>query len=205
MGWARIAIAVVVGLAVATGGDAGAGADDLPAASGGLAGQLLVATPEMPDPRFAETVIYMVEHSTDGAMGLVVNRPVGEIPLAELLEELGLDGQGASGSVRLHQGGPVRVAHGLVLHSPDYVVDGTLVVDHGLALTTRPKIVEDIASGAGPRRILVAFGYAGWGAGQLEAEIAAGAWVTIPSDDALVFDDVVGKWRRAMARHGIEL
>lgn len=170
-----------------------------------VAGQLLVATPEMPDPRFAQTVIYMIEHDASGAMGVVINQTLGEIPIGKLLDGLGLDGDGARGSVRLHRGGPVNAASGLVLHSPDYVADGTVVVDHGLALTARPEIVADIASGTGPRHSLVAFGYAGWGPGQLESEIAAGAWITIPSDDALVFDDDDGKWRRAMARWGIDL
>lgn len=196
-------LAALAGMILALSGTAVA--EDERSGSAGLAGQLLVATPEMPDPRFAKTVIYMIEHDTTGAMGLVVNQTMGEIPIGELLEGLGLDGDGARGSVLLHRGGPVNAASGLVLHSPDYVADGTVVVDQGLALTARPKIVEDIASGAGPRRSLVAFGYAGWAAGQLEAEIAAGAWITVPSDDALVFDDDDGKWRRAMARWGIDL
>lgn len=181
------------------------GGDPAPSFVAGLAGQLLVATPEMPDPRFAKSVIYMVQHNADGAMGLVVNQPMGEMPLDDLLEGLGFDGKDAGGTIRLHNGGPVRLSLALVLHSPDYVVDGTVVVDQGLALTAQPRIVEDIASGVGPRQSLVAFGYAGWGAGQLETEIAAGAWITVPSDDSLVFGDVAEKWHRAMDRYGIQL
>ena len=89
--------------------------------SGGLTGQLLVATPEMPDPRFMRTVIYMVRHDSTGAMGLVLNRPIGDIPLARLLEQLGIESEGASGTVRAHYGGPVERALGFVLHTSEYV------------------------------------------------------------------------------------
>ena len=185
---------------------AGPWAQEMPPVADGLAGKLLVATPEMLDPRFAETVIFMVKHDASGAMGLVLNRPMGEIPVASLLEELGIEGVSANGDIRLHYGGPVGLNRGMVLHSADYVSDETLVVNGSVALTTEAEIVRAIATGAGPRRSLVAFGYAGWGAGQLEAEIARGGWVSIPSDEALVFDDDYdAKWRRAIKRHAIEL
>ncbi len=170
------------------------------------AGQLLVATRSMPDSRFARTVIYMVRHDETGAMGLVVNRPMGEVPLASLLEGLGVDADDAEGTIRIHYGGPVEYTQGFVLHSPDYVVEGTLVVDGGLALTAKADIVRDIATGEGPRQSLVVFGYAGWSPGQLEAEMARDDWITVPADEALVFDDEYeDKWRRAMARRSIDL
>ncbi len=175
-------------------------------ASESVAGQLLVATQKMGDPRFAEAVIYMVKHDASGAMGVVVNQPMGEVSAAELLDQLGVDNQGVSGSIRLHYGGPVEERRGIVLHSPDYVGDGTLVVDGAVAMTRDREIIRDMASGAGPQRSLLAFGYAGWRAGQLESEFMTGSWITVPADEALVFDDDYdGKWRRAIARRAIEL
>ncbi len=185
---------------------AGPWAEETAPVADGLSGMLLVATPKMPDPRFAETVIFMVKHDASGAMGLVLNRPMGEIPVASLLENLGIEGVSADGDIRLHYGGPVDLSRSMVLHSPDYVGDETLVVNGSVALTAEREIVRAIATGAGPRRSLVAFGYAGWGAGQLEAEIANGGWVSVPSDEALVFDDDYdAKWQRAIKRHAIDL
>ena len=196
---------LAVRLCVALGSGAVEAGDPAPA-SESVAGQLLVATRKMGDPRFAETVIYMVKHDASGAMGVVVNQPMGDISAAELLDQLGVDNQGVSGSIRLHYGGPVEARQGFVLHSADYVGDETLVVDGTVAMTRDREIIRDMASGAGPQRSLLAFGYAGWGAGQLESEFMTGAWITVPADEALVFDDDYdGKWRRAMARRAIEL
>lgn len=197
-------VVAVLALVVAAAGTPLAG--ESTRADNELVGKLLVATPEMPDPRFAETVIFMVEHSTSGAMGLVLNRPMGKIPVASLLDELGIEGISADGEIRLHYGGPVALGTGLVLHSADYKGTDTLVVTDAVSLTAEREIVRAIATGDGPRRILVAFGYAGWAAGQLEAEIASGGWITVPSDDSLVFDDDYdAKWERAMKRHAIDL
>jgi putative transcriptional regulator len=173
---------------------------------GSLTGQLLVATSEMPDPRFARTVIYMVRHDTSGAQGVVVNRPLGEIPLALLLEQMGMDKRGAAGSVRLHAGGPVESRRLLVLHTAEYSAEGTLPVKDGISITWEPEILQALAQGKGPRRVLFALGYAGWASGQLEAEMKTGAWVRASADQALVFDDdYEGKWDRARARRKIDL
>lgn len=173
---------------------------------GSVTGQLLVATPQIGDPRFMRTVIYMVAHDANGAMGLVVNRPIGSVPLARLLDELGIGSEGISGIIRVHYGGPVEAPRGFVLHTADYVPKGTLIVKDGMALTSQPEILRAIAGGTGPRRSLFALGYAGWGPGQLEAEIKAGDWVTVQADQALVFDDDYDrKWERAMARRIIDL
>ncbi len=181
-------------------------AQQAPPVVDGLAGQLLVATPEMRDPRFAETVIFMIKHDQSGAMGLVLNRPLGEVPVANLLEEFGIEGEAVGGDIRLHYGGPVEVGRGMVLHSSDYVGEGTVIVNDTVAFTAEREIVRAIAAGAGPRLSLITFGYAGWSPGQLEAEIANGGWITVPADEALVFgDDHEGKWRRAIARQSIEL
>ncbi len=199
--WPAVAVLALAVMAVGT-----PWASEIPRANNSLAGKLLVATPEMPDSRFAETVIFMVEHDTSGAMGLVLNRPMGEIPVASLLDELGIEGTSAEGEIRLHYGGPVELSRGLVLHSADYTGADTMVVTDAVSLTAEREIMRAIATGHGPRRSLVAFGYAGWAAGQLEAEIASGGWITVPADDSLVFDDdYAAKWQRAIKRHAIEL
>lgn len=172
----------------------------------GLAGQLLVATDGLRDPRFVRTVIYMVRHDPTGALGLVVNRPLGETPLARLLDRLGLSGEGVSGTLRLHYGGPVEPKRGFVLHTAEWTGEDSRVVQGGVAFTTDPAILEAVARGAGPRRLLVTLGYAGWSPGQLEGEIDGGAWITVTADEALIFDeDAATKWDRAMARRKIVL
>ncbi len=176
------------------------------AASGSLQGQFLVATDELQDPRFVRTVVYVIHHGADGAMGLVVNRPLRTIPLARLLQDLGLDSQGVKGEVRLHYGGPVEPTRGFVLHTTDYTADGSQVVKDGIAVTTQPAILQAIGTGKGPRKSLFALGYAGWAPGQLESEIKAGAWAVVPADERLVFDEHSStKWERAMARRVIEM
>lgn len=174
--------------------------------TGSLTGQLLVATPAMPDPRFARTVVYMLRHDATGVMGLILNRPIGDLPLARLLEQLGIESKGVQGAIRIHYGGPVEGLQGSVLHTSDYLGKGTRIVDDGVALTSQFEIMHDVATGKGPRRFLLAFGYAGWAPGQLEAEMKAGHWVSVRADEALVFDDdYAGKWDRAWARQLIQL
>lgn len=170
-----------------------------------LTGRLLVATPEIGDPRFAQTVIYIFSHNENGATGLVVNRPLAKGPISDLLKGVGDETEGASGEIVLHYGGPVEPGQGSVLHSDDYVGKETLVVDGGLAVTVDIEILRSIARGKGPRRSLFALGYAGWAPGQLEAEIKAKAWFSIPAEEALIFDgDAKTKWDRAVARKKIE-
>ena len=171
-----------------------------------LAGQLLVAKDELRDPRFVRSVIYIIHHDATGAMGLILNRPVAEASLSELLEQAGLEGTGVKGEIRVHFGGPVEPGQGFVLHTEDYRIEGTTVVKNGIAVTTRPEILRAMGTGTGPRKSLFALGYAGWAHGQLEAEIKAGAWEIVPADEALVFDEnSETKWERAMARRTIRL
>ena len=171
-----------------------------------VTGRLLVAAPEMRDPRFVESVIYMVSHDAGGAMGLVVNRPIGEVSLAQLLERFGVVSEGIQGSILAHWGGPVEIGKGYVLHTPEYGTEGTIVVKGKAALSGSRKILEAIASGSGPRRMLFAIGYAGWAPGQLEAELARGGWITASADESLLFDeDYATKWRRATARRLLDL
>ena len=170
-----------------------------------LLGQLLVAMPGMQDPRFEKTVIYVCAHSTEGAMGLVVNKPCEEITFPDLLEQLGIEEYGASNRIDLHFGGPVESSRGFVLHSPDYLRDASQVVDEGVALTATIDILKAIASGVGPSRSLLAIGYAGWGPGQLDTEILNNGWLHVDADNDLVFGNDLGiKWEQAMRKIGID-
>jgi len=176
------------------------------AATRPLTGQFLVATDELRDPRFIRTVIYLTRHDASGAMGFVVNRPMREVPLAQLLERFGLPHRDVTARVRVHYGGPVQAGRGFVLHTADFAGEGTEVIGGNVAVTTEPGILTAIAAGAGPRRALFVAGYAGWAPGQLEAEIDGGAWISVPADEALIFgDDHETKWERAMARRRLNI
>ena len=173
---------------------------------GSLAGQLLVATPEMGDPRFRHTVILIVQHNKDGALGIVINRPLEEMPVAKLLNALGLDSKGVQGSVRVFAGGPVQPEIGFIVHSADYHRTGTIEIDGNVSMTANPAVLRDIGRHQGPRQSLLAFGYAGWGPGQLDGELALGGWFTIPEDPKLVFDADRDKlWDEAMKLRTISL
>jgi len=171
-----------------------------------LVGQLLVASPDMGDPRFSHAVILIVQHSQDGALGIVINRPLGEQPIAKLLEAIGQDPKGVSGNVQVFAGGPVEPGIGFIVHSAEYHRAQTINIDGRVAVTSNPEVLRDIGHNAGPRKYLVAFGYAGWGPGQLENELAQHAWFTIPEDPKLVFDEDRAKvWDDARARQTIPL
>ena len=179
---------------------------ELPPDKPSLAGQLLIASPRMPDPRFQRTVILIVRHGKDGTLGTTINRPVQELPLATLLERLGETGVGVEGSVQVFAGGPVQPQVGFVLHSGDYRRRETVVIDGRFAMTQSPEVLRDIAAKRGPQKALVAFGYAGWTPGQLEAELEGEAWLVAPADTQLVFDEARDKvWELAMARRPRDL
>jgi putative transcriptional regulator len=170
-----------------------------------LVGNFLVAAPEMGDPRFQESIVYMVGHGRDGAIGLVINRPVAEGPLSDLLKALGSEDENAKGNVTIHYGGPVEPDHLSVLHSNDYVSKATRFVGNGLGVTSGPDILRAIARGQGPRQKLLIFGYAGWGPGQLEAELKDNAWFVIPAEASLIFGgEPEKKWERALAKRKVK-
>jgi len=176
-----------------------------PPARGSLTGQLLIASPEMRDPRFDHAVIVVVRHDSDGAFGLVINMPVGERPLAELLAAIGETGAG-DGKVPVFVGGPVQPEVALVLHSAEYRGSGTLAIDGRLAVTGDRQILRDLAAKTGPEKSLLCLGYAGWAAGQLDAEMEHNVWFTAPEDPALVFDAERDKvWDLALARRTRDL
>ncbi len=171
-----------------------------------LAGRLLVASEKMGDPRFQKTVIYMIEHTREGAMGLVINVPMGAVPAAKLFKRLGLDGDGVEGEIEVYFGGPVDPERGFLLHSTDVLLRGSVLVDDRVALTARPEMLLAIARGDGPAQSVFTLGYAGWGPSQVESELARDAWFVIPADMSLVFaPDPAKSWERAAARRGFDL
>jgi putative transcriptional regulator len=156
--------------------------------AGSLAGQLLVAAPSIDDPRFAHTVILMIRHDKDGALGLVINRLLEERPLADLLARLGEKDAAATGTVRVFTGGPVQPDVGFVIHDKDYHGSGTVAVNEHIAVTANPEVLIDIGRGKGPSQSMIVLGYAGWGAGQLESEFRRRDWVVAPGEPKLVFE-----------------
>ena len=171
-----------------------------------LAGRFLIASPQMGDPRFAETVIYMIAHDSNGAFGLVVNRVLGEGTLASFLKGFGIESPAAKGRIRVHYGGPVEPGRGFVLHTGDYKAEHTTVVSGQVSMTTELDVLKAIGEGNGPRRSIFALGYAGWGPGQLEGELARGDWLTAPADEGILFDDTFeDKWERARRKAGMPL
>ena len=173
--------------------------------SGYFEGQLLVAMPQMSDPRFSRSVIYLCAHSAEGAMGLVINRLIDAVTLPDLLGQLGIEPGPETEHIRVHFGGPVESGRGFVLHSDDYVQEATLLIREGIALTATIDVLRAIAGGGGPRRSLFALGYAGWAPGQLDAEIQANGWLNINADNELIFGTALDdKWRRAIAKLGID-
>jgi len=170
-----------------------------------LTGRLLIAMPAMTDPRFAQTVVFVCAHTPEGAMGIVVNRPLEEPSFDDLLRQLKIEPVPPARRIRLCAGGPVDYGRGFVLHTADWTGENSLQVDDVHALTASLDVLKAIAEGNGPRQGFLALGYAGWGAGQLERELQENAWLSAPADEALVFDaDHATKWRRALAKLGID-
>ena len=171
-----------------------------------LDGKLLIAMPGMGDLRFERSVIFLCAHSAEGAMGLIVNKPAPELSFADLLAQLKIEASADLGERRVHFGGPVEHGRGFVLHSGEYLVEGSSMrVCSDFAMTATIDILQDMARGAGPRRAILALGYAGWGPGQLEGEIQANGWLTAPAEPDLVFaarDQ--SKWEAALRSISID-
>ena len=171
-----------------------------------LTGKLLIAMPGMGDPRFEHSVVFMCAHSTDGAMGIVVNKPTSDLKLRDLLEQLSITPGQDMRNVAVHFGGPVEHGRGFVLHDYGYHSSiSTLDVNEDFAMTATLDILEDLADGRGPAHVVMALGYAGWGPGQLESELAQNGWLTCDGDPDLVFDvNSPTKWARALQSLGID-
>jgi putative transcriptional regulator len=174
---------------------------DAPTPEGFLTGQLLIAMPSMADPRFQQSVIYVCAHTPEGAMGLVLNRPIVKPTFDDLLKQLNVEPIPPAREIKLCAGGPVENARGFVLHTSDWTGEGSLRVTGETALTASLDVLKVIAEGGGPRECVLALGYAGWGPGQLDQEIQQNAWLSVQADETLLFDtEHDTKWRRAFAK-----
>ncbi len=171
-----------------------------------LTGSILISMPGMGDPRFAHSVVLICAHSDEGAMGLIVNKPLPDLNFAGLLQHLNIPTSPEGRDIRVHFGGPVERGRGFVLHSTDWPGEGgTLEVAGDYGLTGTMDVLQSLATGGGPSRALLALGYAGWGPGQLEAEIARNDWLTADAPQDLVFAaDDGGKWAAALKQLGID-
>jgi putative transcriptional regulator len=181
---------------------------------GYLDGQMLIATPTMSDDRFARTLIYVCAHSSDGAMGIVVNQLAPNINFPDLLVQLDvipesdlIELKSRAEDVKVLKGGPVETARGFVLHSADFFIENsTLPIDEGVCLTATLDILKAIARGTGPSNAILALGYAGWAPGQLESEIQGNGWLHCPADKELIFGaDLEHKYDRALRKIGIDI
>lgn len=172
-----------------------------------LEGKLLIAMPGMGDPRFEKSVIFMCAHSSDGAMGLIVNKPVAGLAFRDLIEKLELEPTKETPDLPVLYGGPVQTGRGLVLHSKDYVgEESTTPISGDLALTGTRDILKAMAEGHGPHQAMFALGYAGWGPGQIESEIRANGWIHCDADPIILFDtNMDSKWSRALGKLGIDV
>ena len=186
---------------------------DTTAGPGYLDGQLLVAMPGMGDERFARTVIYVCAHSPEGAMGIVVNKPAADLSMKDLLVQLDIIPEtdlirlpNRVGRMQVLMGGPVETIRGFVLHSPDFFIDqSTLPIDEGVCLTATVDILRAMARGEGPHSAVLALGYAGWSAGQLESEIQANGWLNCPADPELIFHSALDlKYELALRKLGVD-
>lgn len=172
-----------------------------------LSGQFLIAMPAMADPNFDRTVTYVCEHNEDGALGIIVNRPTG-MSLGEILDQMDLQAaDSALAGQPVLQGGPVQPERGFVIHDDGGAgFSSTLAVPDGLKVTTSRDILVAMAEGHGPPRAVIALGYAGWGAGQLEAEMAANAWLTVPATADIIFSvPFERRWEAAAALLGVNI
>jgi putative transcriptional regulator len=181
---------------------------------GYLDGQMLIAMPTMGDERFARSVIYVCAHSSEGAMGIIVNHPAAHVSFPDLLVQLEVVGASEliqlpphAGEVKVLKGGPVETSRGFVLHSSDFFIENsTLPIDEGVCLTATLDILKAIARGDGPRSAVLALGYAGWAPGQLENEIHQNGWLHCAADPELIFgQDTEAKYQQALKKIGINL
>ena len=172
-----------------------------------LTGKILIAMPEMGDPRFQRSVVLICAHSDEGAMGIVLNQPMRNMAFPKLLDMLGIEVTGTAPNLPIRTGGPVEPVRGFVLHPQQHATgDGSMDVGSGLALTTTRDILVDLAEGRGPAQAILALGYAGWGAGQLDEEMTGNAWFATPGNDSLLFDTAVERrWSAGFATAGVDV
>jgi putative transcriptional regulator len=171
-----------------------------------LQDHFLIAMPAMADPNFNETVTYISKHDTDGAFGIVINRPT-DLSLGEMLGQLAIDLADRSLAERpVMHGGPVEPERGFVLHRSEQVFEATLCSGPEIKLTSSPDILAALGRGTGPDPVLVALGYAGWGRGQLEAELGSNTWLTVPANPAIIFETPLEqRWTAALGLPGVDI
>ena len=171
-----------------------------------LINHFLIAMPGLADPFFAKTVTYLCQHSAEGALGIIVNRP-SDLTLKDIMQQMNIEiGQQELGKMPIYFGGPVQPDRGFVLHEPLGHWGSTLQVSDSIALTTSRDILEAISVGEGPQKVLVALGYAGWGQGQLEREMAQNAWLNAPADQSIIFDHPSSqRWKAAAELMGVDI
>jgi putative transcriptional regulator len=171
-----------------------------------LDGQLLIATPSMTDPRFEKAVILVCVHNAEGAMGIIINKLFADIDFKKLISELNITSTEHTGKLDIHFGGPVEIGYGFVLHSKETIFEGSLPINDQISLNTSIDMIRMLATGNGPENALLALGYTGWGAGQLEEELIQNSWLHAPYDKTLVFcADIKDKWHAALSSIGVEL
>ena len=170
-----------------------------PSPAATLVGRFLVAAPSMPDERFQKSVVFICKHDDDGALGIIVNNTVDDLPLGQVYKQLGIEVPAPEARRPVLFGGPVETSRGLVLHSADYKRDETLLIEGGMALTASLEILRDMADGSGPKQAWLALGHSGWAPGQLDREMQDNAWLVVDGNAGLVFDsDFDAKWQRAL-------
>ena len=170
-----------------------------------LTGQIIVSMPSLEDERFYKTVIYMCAHSSEGSMGIIINKKIDYDLYPDLLEQLGIDKPLDKKKLFIRYGGPIESGRGFVLHSDDMIRKETLNIDKGVALTSTAEFFDDLSIGKGPKNSILALGYAGWAPGQLEAEILQNSWMSLPVDTSFLFDDEVSrKWSQAYKIMGVD-
>ena len=168
-----------------------------------LTGQVIVSMPSLQDVRFYKTVIYMCAHSSEGSMGIIINKKIDYDLFPNLLEQLGID-KTINDKLFLRYGGPVESGRGFILHSDDIVRKETLNINKGVALTSTSEFFEDLVKGNGPKNSILALGYAGWQSGQLENEIIQNSWMSLPVEANFIFDEALSKkWNEAFKLLGI--
>jgi putative transcriptional regulator len=174
--------------------------------TGYLEGQLLIATPQLTGSCFEKSVIYLCAHNEDGAMGIIVNQPMEAVKTKDVFSQLNIHLNQQASEIKVFFGGPVESARGFVLHTADYTLNDTLMLGDDMALTCTIEILKDIAAGRGPKDAMLALGYAGWSAGQLESELETNSWLVSPASHELIFqttDDE--KWQTAAALGGVDI
>ncbi len=170
----------------------------------GFSNHFIISMPHMNDPIFSKSLIYICEHDNDGAMGLIINKPMISENAADIIQQTGL--AQIEPLPDIYFGGPVNLEMGLILHDANYNIEGTLTISKSVALTSNKQIVLDLKNGGGPDEFRFSFGYAGWGKGQIEREIENGDWLLMPADDDFIFSiPNTDKWKKAASKFGIDI